>query len=107
MSNRIHAVLIALVASSALSTGAFAAINGVNHANDEGHPTSRLQMSADCSALESQYQDAAQDHQGAPGIDKASELYSQGRNLCNDNEGSAGVQKLQQALRDIGVRPQA
>ena len=107
MSNRIHAVLIALVASSALSTGAFAAINGVNHANDEGHPSSRPQMTSACSALESQYQDAAQDHQNAPKIGKADQLYSQGRNLCNDNEGSVGVQKLQQALRDIGVRPQA
>jgi len=107
MSNRIHAVLIALVASSALSTGAFAAVNGVNHANDEGHPTSRAQMSASCSALESQYQDASQDRQNAPKIGKADQLYSQGRNECNDNESSVGVQKLQQALRDIGVRPQA
>ncbi|HVO03487.1 MAG TPA: hypothetical protein VMT54_14875, partial [Candidatus Cybelea sp.] len=93
----------ALVATSALSTAAFAATSA-NH--DVGHPSERTpQMAEQCSVLESQYSDAIATHQNAPKLDKAQGFYSMGVSQCNDNQGAIGVEHLSHALEDLGVRP--
>ena len=99
----IRTVLMALVATSALSTAAFAAANG----HDTNHPSSREQMSAQCSALESQYNSVIEGNVNAPKADKAEGLHAQGVNACENNESGIGAQKLQQAVRDLGVKPAA
>ncbi len=99
----IRTVLMALVATSAISTAAFATPN----ANDTNHPSSREQMSAQCSTLESQYNSVIEGNQNAPKANKAEGLHAQGVSACENNESGIGVQKLEQAVRDLGVKPAA
>ena len=99
----IRTVVMALVATSALSTAAFAAANQ----HDTNHPSSREQMSAQCSALESQYNRIIEGDLNAPKANKAEGMHAQGVNACENNESDIGVQKLEQAVRDLGVKPAA
>ena len=100
---KIRTVLMAIAATSALSTGAFAATNG----HDTNHPSSREQMSASCAALESQYNRVIEGKIGSPKLDKASGLHAQGVDACNSNNSGIGALKLHQALRVLGVKPTA
>jgi hypothetical protein len=99
----IRTVLLAVVATSALSTAAFAAVGG----HDISHPSSREQMSARCSALESQYNSIVEGRMNAPRADRAEGLHAQGVSACESNNSDIGAQKLQQAVRDLGVKPAA
>ena len=101
---KIRTVLLALAATSALSGTAFA---GDKNAHDTNHPSSREQMSAQCSALESQYDRLIEDKTNAPKSDKAEGLHAQGVNACESNNSDIGVQKLQQAVHDLGAKPAA
>lgn len=101
---KIRTVLMAIAATSALSTGAFAATHAEN-AHDTNHPSSREQMSASCSTLESQYNSVIEGKVSSPKMDKASGLHAQGIDACNSNNSDIGVLKLQQALRVLGVKP--
>lgn len=98
-------VLLAIAASAALSTAAFAA--HVENPHNINHPSSREQMSDRCSALESQYDTIINGQLSGSKADKAQGLYSQGVGKCNSNETDIGVQKLQQALRVLNVKPAA
>lgn len=102
----IRTVLMAILATSALSTGAFAATH-VGNARDTNHPSSRAQMSAACSALESQYDSVIEGKIDSPKMDKASGLHARGVDACNSSNSDIGVIKLQQALRVLGVKPAA
>lgn len=99
---KIRTVLMALVATSTLSAAAFAA-----NPHDTNHPSSREQMSAQCSALESQYNSVIEGNLNAPKANRAEGLHAQGVNACQNNESDIGAQKLQQAVRDLGVKPAA
>jgi hypothetical protein len=99
---KIRTVLMALVATSALSGAAFAA-----NPHDTNHPSSREQMSAECSTLESQYNSIIGGDLNAPKADKAEGLHAQGVNACENNNSGIGAQKLEQAVRDLGVKPAA
>jgi hypothetical protein len=99
---KIRTVLLALAATSAVSTAAFAA-----NPHDTNHPSSREQMSAQCSALESQYNSIIEGNSNAPKADKAEGLHAQGVNACDNNNSDIGAQKLEQAVRDLGVKPAA
>jgi hypothetical protein len=101
---KIRTVLMAIAATSALSTGAFAATH-VDNAHDSGHPTTREQMSAACSALQSQYNSVIEGKIDTPKMDKASGLHAQGVDACNSNNSDIGVLKLKEALRELGVKP--
>ena len=98
----LRTVLLALAATSAISTGAFAA-----NAHDTNHPSSRAQMSDRCSALESQYNSVIEGKLNAPKAHKAEGLHAQGVSACQSNNSDIGVLKLQQALRTLGVKPKA
>jgi hypothetical protein len=100
---KIRTVLMAIAATSALSTGAFAATN----AHNTNHPASREQMSAACSALENQYNSAIEGKINSSKMDKASGLHAQGVNACNSSNSDIGVTKLRQSLKDLGVKPKA
>jgi hypothetical protein len=102
---KIRTVLMAIAATSAISTGAFAASD--KNAHDTNHPSSREQMSAECSALESQYNSIVDGNMNAPKADRAEGLHAQGVSACESNNSDIGVQKLEQAVRDLGVRPAA
>ena len=99
---KIRTVLMAIAATSALSTAAFAAGNP----HDTNHPSSREQMSDRCSALESQYSSIIGGG-SAPQAARAEGLHAQGVDDCNTNNSDVGVQKLEQAVRDLGVKPAA
>ena len=100
---KIRTVFLAVAAVSALSTAAFAGQNQ----HDTNHPTSREQMSASCTALESQYNSIIEGKMSSAKVDKAEGLHAQGVNACESNNSDIGVQKLQQAVRDLGVKPAA
>jgi len=100
---KIRTVLLAVAASSALSTAAFA----VPNSHDTNHPSSREQMSESCSALESQYNSIVEGQMNAPQADRAEGLHAQGVNACENNNSDVGAQKLQQAVRELGAKPAA
>jgi hypothetical protein len=100
---QIRTAMLAIAAISSLSTAAFATPN----ANNTNHPSSREQMSDACSALESQYDSVIEGKQNAAKLTRAEGLHAKGVDQCNINESSIGVQSLQQALRDLGVKPAA
>jgi hypothetical protein len=101
---KIRTVLMAMVATSALSGAAFA---GSYSSGGESHPSNREELNAQCSTLESQYNTVIDGKLNAKKADKAEGLHAQGVNACESNNSDIGVQKLQQAVRDLGVRPAA
>jgi len=100
---KIRTVLMAIAATSALSTAAFAAANP----HEENHPSSREQVSDRCSALESQYDSIIGSSLSSPKAEKAEGLHAQGVDACNSNNSDIGARKLEQAVRDLGVKPAA
>jgi uncharacterized low-complexity protein len=101
---KIRTVLMAIVATSAMSTAAFAAHM---NAHDTNHPSNREQMTAQCSTLESQYNSIIEGKLNAPKADKAEGLHAQGVSACQSNNTDIGVLKLRQAMHVLGVRPAA
>jgi hypothetical protein len=101
---KIRTVLLAVVATSALSGAAFAASSNFHSTN---HPSNREEMSYNCSVLESQYNNIVEGKLNAPRADKAEGLHAQGVSACQSNNRDIGVQKLEQAVRDLGVKPAA
>ena len=101
---KIRTVLLAVVATSTLSGAAFAA--GYGH-GDTNHPSNREEMSYNCSVLESQYNSIVEGKLSAPRADKAEGLHAQGVDACQSSNSGIGVQKLEQAVRDLGVKPAA
>lgn len=100
---KIRTVLMAIAATAALSGAAFAA----NNPHETNHPSNREQMSDRCSALESQYDSAIRGKLSSAQVDKAEGLHAQGVAACESNNSDIGVQKLEQAMRDLGVKPAA
>ena len=98
-------LLLALLAGSAMSTAAFAAVDASGR--DQGHPSSRSEIADRCSTLESQYSAAVGAHRNAPKLARADGLFSMGTSNCQDNEPTLGAYRLEHALRDIGVKPAA
>jgi hypothetical protein len=94
------AVCIAFVISATI-LGA-----GINaYAEDMGHPTSRSDIEDRCNVLQRQYEAAASEHKADAQAEAAGKLHSEGVSACQNNEIETGIQKLEQALREIGVQP--
>ena len=104
---QIRTVLLAIAATSALSTAAFAATNGYDGNHDTNHPSSREQMSDRCSTLESQYNSVIGSRQDASRINVAEGLHARGVDQCESNEQALGVMSLERSLHDLGVKPAA
>ncbi len=60
-----------------------------------------------CSALETQFDQAITTHGNAAKATAAKTLRTKGGNLCNSNKQASGIKTLQQALKDLGVKPSA
>ena len=103
---QIRTALLAIVATSALSTAAFAATASEN-SHSTNHPSSREQMSDRCAALESQYDGIIAGNMNAPASKTAEGLHAAGVDACDSNESNVGVLKLEQAVRQLGVQPNA
>ncbi|GAB2175352.1 hypothetical protein [Dongia sp. agr-C8] len=96
-------ILMAIAATSALSTAAFAAANP----HETNHPSNREEMSAKCATLESQYDSVIEGKLSAPKADKAEGLHAQGVNACESNNSDVGVMKLERAVHLLGAKPAA
>jgi hypothetical protein len=69
-------------------------------------PTEQSQKLADrCSALEAQFDQAITTHGNATKAAAAKSLRTKGGNLCSSNKQTSGIKNLQQALKDLGVKP--
>ena len=102
---RIRAIVIAGLGASLLSSAAWAADFGGRSVPD--HRNGRLESADQCAALESQYDAVIGSHQNASHIGRAEGLHATGLGECNSNDGSVGVIKLEQALKTLGVTPNA
>jgi O-acetylhomoserine/O-acetylserine sulfhydrylase-like pyridoxal-dependent enzyme len=71
-------------------------------------PTQNTQKMADrCSALETQFDQAITTHGNAAKAAAAKSLRTKGGTLCSSNKQASGIKNLQQALKDLGVKPSA
>lgn len=71
-------------------------------------PTQTSQKMADrCSALETQFDQAIATHGNVTKAAAAKSLRAKGATLCNSNKQANGIKNLQQALKDLGVKPNA
>ena len=71
-------------------------------------PTENSQKLTDrCTALEAQFDQAITTHGTAPKAAAAKQLRTKAGTLCNANKQASGIKNLQQALKDLGVKPNA
>lgn len=61
---------------------------------------------AKCTALEKQWDQVITQHANAPKVATARTLHDEGVKMCTAGKAADGVKKLEQALNDIGVKPQ-
>lgn len=98
--------IVAGIAAILLSGAAFA--DSATTAPAKPKPTQSMQKLADrCSALEAQFDQAITTHGNAAKAAAAKQLRTKGGNLCNANKQASGIKNLQQALKDLGVKPNA
>jgi len=102
-----HFVVAALVSAVVLAPAAFAG-------NASSGPTAKssLQLaaaspSAQCTALEGQWQKDGMGMKTNAKFSTAQKLASQGEQLCNNGKSTDGAAKLTQALHELGLKPKA
>jgi hypothetical protein len=88
---KIRTLLVSATAAAVLSTAAFAAT------------TTPAQQ---CTALEKQFDQEIVTHGTAAKAAQAKALRADGGKLCKAGKPKTGVKKLEDALNDIGVKPQ-
>lgn len=71
------------------------------------HKVAASTPSARCTALEQQFSKAESSHKSMKEYNDAVKLRDQGKNLCTANKQTDGINKLEQALKMIGVKPAA
>jgi len=104
----IRTSIAAGLAAILLSTAALADSTATTTPTTKTKPTEQSQKLADrCSALEMQFDQAITTHGNAAKAAAAKSLRTKGGNLCNSNKQSSGIKNLQQALKDLGVKPSA
>ena len=85
-----------LISASAFAEGH---VLPIQHHERERH-TSRDDLISSCTALPLQYADTAAQHNAS-----SDQLRDQGVELCRAGSRMVGVEKLEQALKEIGVAP--
>ena len=71
-------------------------------------PMENSQRMADrCAALETQFDQAITSHGNATKAAAAKQLRTKGGDLCKANNPANGIKNLEQALKDLGVKPNA
>lgn len=71
------------------------------------HKVAASTPSARCTALEAQFSKAESSHKSMKMFNDAAKLRDEGKNLCTANKQTDGINKLEQALKLIGVKPAA
>jgi hypothetical protein len=97
------------LAALLLSTAAFAdSTTAPSASTTKQKPAETTQKLSDrCAALETQFDQAITTHGNATKAAAAKQLRSKGGTLCSSNNQSHGIKTLQQALKDLGVKPNA
>jgi hypothetical protein len=97
------------LAAILLSTAAFAdSTSTPSTSTTKQKPTENGQKLANrCSALETQFDQAITSHGTATKAAAAKQLRTKGETLCNSNKQTSGIKSLTQALKDLGVKPNA
>jgi hypothetical protein len=65
------------------------------------------QLTDRCAALATQFDQAITTHGTAPKASAAKQLRTKGETLCKSNHQTTGIKNLQQALKDLGLKPNA
>jgi len=96
------AVGASLLAGAAMAAGPM---------GDRDNNTGRLQyaavsMAEKCMSLDRQAMTAIKDHASAKKITEAKKMHEEGSKLCAGSNKDQGIKKLEQALRELGVKPQ-
>ncbi len=103
-------IAVPVVASLTLLAGA--AMAATSHGGDDRQLGQYRQVAAmtsmaeKCTSLEQQTATAIREHASAKKIADAKKMHAQGSKLCASDKKDDGVKKLEQALRDLGVKPQ-
>jgi hypothetical protein len=104
----IRTSIAAGLAAVLLSTAALADSATTTAPATKTKTTEQSQKLADrCSALEAQFDQAITTHGNATKAAAAKSLRTKAGNLCNSNKQASGIKNLQQALKDLGVKPNA
>ena len=108
--NKSQIVLAVAVSALILSPAAFA---GSTKTTPSENPaaTNHVQLASmtpaeQCTALEGQWQKDGMAHKSNAKFAAAEKLADQGKQLCTSGKANDGVAKLEQALKDIGLKPQ-
>jgi hypothetical protein len=104
----IRTSIVTGLAAILLSTAAFADSTPATSTTTKPKPTENTQKMTDrCSQLETQFDQAIATHGSVAKAEAAKKLRTKGANLCNSNKQASGIKNLQQALKDLGVKPNA
>ena len=100
-------IVWAVGAALLLSTAAFAAGATTNEpAKDQNRvQTAAVTAAQRCTGLEKQFDDVIGTHGSMAKASSARLLRTQGAALCSSGQHEAGIDRLQRALKDIGVEP--
>jgi hypothetical protein len=104
----IRTSIVTGLAAILLSTAALADSTPTTTPTTKTKPTESSQKLADrCAALETQFDQAITTHGNATKAAAAKQLRTKAGTLCNTNKQASGIKNLQQALKDLGVKPNA
>ena len=96
------------LAAILLSTAALADSTTTTTPATTKQKTESTQKLADrCAALETQFDQAITTHGTAAKAAAAKQLRTKGGSLCSANKQASGIKNLQQALKDLGLKPSA
>jgi len=96
---------LAVAAALAIAAPAFAA-NSTNPAPQTTKSAAAVSSAKACRVLQQQWDAVADQHKSDAKFVPARELRYEGGRLCGGGKASQGVAKLEQALKDIGLKPQ-
>jgi hypothetical protein len=101
-------IAIPVVVGASLLAGAAMAAGpmGGKHSNSGRLQYAAVSMAEKCTSLEHQTVTAIKDHALAKKITEAKKMHEEGSKLCAGDKKVEGITKLEQALRDLGVKPQ-
>ena len=108
--NRSQIILAAAMSALILSPAAFAG-SAKTTPSENPAATNHVQLAAmtpaeQCTALQGQWQKESPALKSHAKYAQAEKLADQGKQLCSAGKANDGVAKLQQALKDIGLKPQ-
>lgn len=87
--------------SLVLAAGALMAITGSAFAASTTTSTPAKQ----CTTLEHQFDTAIKKHANAPKATDAKQARADGGDMCKSGKQADGVKKLQEAIKDLGLKP--